>query len=428
MRLRVPLYPFRVMASITRREWDDPASIIRFQTERLRKVLRSANRLPYYREVFAGCNIDPESCTMEQFSRLPILTKDVVQQHFPETYFRQVTSERLRSIRTSGSTGTPLTIVMNRRERAFRAGVLWYGARKLGVRYLDSICQIGGLPSTLRALGAEHHSSLLNRLGIRARYYLDMKHDVAYIADRLSAFKPHVLIALPSFLALLGQYLRDHHRALPTVRLIWSGGEVLMPSSRQLIESAFGCSVVNMYSSFELGLMAYECTNAHLHSIPDATILEVVNRNADGVGDVVVTSLSQHTMPLIRYGIGDRIKVSSSPCPCGVPFEAFEDIEGRANDLLVLPSGARMSWRAIGEFRNIPGIVQYQIIQRKTDHVQVYIQKNDHFTEASVCEIKRRVQRGYRGELVHVDVIEKTLLERAPGGKLRAVISEVGMK
>ncbi len=119
------------------------------------------------------------------------------------------------------------------------------------------------------------------------------------------------------------------------------------------------------------------------------------------------------------------MKLSNADCPCGVPFQIIEEIEGRCDDLLVLPSGRQISPRAINVIEDVPGILEYQTIQKKPDYFEVHLQKNHRFTPASADLIRKRIVEGCLGEKVDVQIVEEEALTRERTGKLRAVISEV---
>ena len=55
---------------------------------------------------------------------------------------------------------------------------------------------------------------------------------------------------------------------------------------------------------------------------------------------LLVTVLSSRTLPLIRYELTDRLRLSTRPCPCGLPFRLVEAVEGRTDDLLTLHAQA----------------------------------------------------------------------------------------
>ena len=55
---------------------------------------------------------------------------------------------------------------------------------------------------------------------------------------------------------------------------------------------------------------------------------------------LLVTVLASRTLPLIRYELTDRLRLSTRPCPCELPFRLVEAVEGRTDDLLTLPAQA----------------------------------------------------------------------------------------
>jgi hypothetical protein len=56
-------------------------------------------------------------------------------------------------------------------------------------------------------------------------------------------------------------------------------------------------------------------------------------------GHVLVTTLRNTAMPLIRYRIGDLAVRQEAPCGCGRGLPVFERLAGHANDLLVTAGG-----------------------------------------------------------------------------------------
>jgi phenylacetate-coenzyme A ligase PaaK-like adenylate-forming protein len=55
---------------------------------------------------------------------------------------------------------------------------------------------------------------------------------------------------------------------------------------------------------------------------------------------LLVTVLSSRTLPLIRYELTDRVRLSTGRCPCGLPFRLMAGVEGRTDDVLTLPAAS----------------------------------------------------------------------------------------
>ena len=67
------------------------------------------------------------------------------------------------------------------------------------------------------------------------------------------------------------------------------------------------------------------------------------------VGHLIVTSLNNRIMPLIRYDTGDLAEAVDGPCPCGRTLPAFQRIHGRYRRTAYLPPGTYQLWMTFRE-------------------------------------------------------------------------------
>jgi phenylacetate-CoA ligase len=160
------------------------------------------------------------------------------------------------------------------------------------------------------------------------------------LARELQAFQPTVLITYPSCAAALAQQQVQGELQLRLAET-WVGGEQLSAERRVLIRESFGCVVRNNYGASEFYAMASECAFGHLHLNDDWVILEPVDDRLQPVPvgeqsfSTLLTNLANHTQPLVRYELGDRIRYLRERCECGSRFPTIE-VEGRADDTLSL--------------------------------------------------------------------------------------------
>jgi len=126
-----------------------------------------------------------------------------------------------------------------------------------------------------------------------------------------------------------------------------SSSEVLTAEARAKATRAWHVPPFNVYAATETGGIAAECHHhGGMHLFEDLVIPEVVDDDYQPVpagqpGDrLLVTVLSSRTIPLIRYELTDRVRLSTKRCPCGLPFRLLDAIEGRTDDILVLPAAA----------------------------------------------------------------------------------------
>jgi phenylacetate-coenzyme A ligase PaaK-like adenylate-forming protein len=173
---------------------------------------------------------------------------------------------------------------------------------------------------------------------------LDAAAPLPGIVDRLNAVQPEVLVGYASMIkALAGEQLAARLRIGP--RAVNSASEVLTPAARAVATRAWGVPPFDVYAATETGGIAAEC-NHHvgMHLFEDLVVVEVVDDDYRPVPDgqtgarLLTTVLSSRTLPLIRYELTDRVRLSPQRCPCGRPFRLVAGIEGRTDDVLTLPA------------------------------------------------------------------------------------------
>jgi phenylacetate-CoA ligase len=103
---------------------------------------------------------------------------------------------------------------------------------------------------------------------------------------------------------------------------------------RKTIEEAFDAPVHDEYGSNEFNRIAFECKYKLGYHVPeDALIVEILNEDGREVkenetGEVVITSLLNKAMPLIRYRQEDYAIKTNGKCEIAYPIR-IKSIEGR---------------------------------------------------------------------------------------------------
>jgi putative adenylate-forming enzyme len=110
--------------------------------------------------------------------------------------------------------------------------------------------------------------------------------------------------------------------------------EVLEPLDRVLLAGTFG-RVDEVYQATE-GFLGATCAHGTLHL--NEELVHVEPQWLDDTRFVpIITDFTRATQPIVRYRLDDVLAVRPTPCPCGNPALAIERIEGRCDDMLVLP-------------------------------------------------------------------------------------------
>jgi phenylacetate-CoA ligase len=188
----------------------------------------------------------------------------------------------------------------------------------------------------------------------------------------LQTRSPEYLLTYPSNVLALVQHSERHGWRLPSLREVRTFGELVEPHVRAACQRIWSVPVTDIYSSQEVGYIALQCPQAaHYHVQSENVLVEVLDDTGRGcmageIGRVVVTSLHNFAMPLIRYDIGDFAEVGPS-CPCGRGLPVLRRIVGRQRNMLLLPDGDRR-WPSIElaqseELRTFPPIEQFQLVQ-----------------------------------------------------------------
>jgi phenylacetate-CoA ligase len=149
------------------------------------------------------------------------------------------------------------------------------------------------------------------------------------------------LCCTPSFALLLAE--RAEGRAID-LRYGLFGAEPWSESMREKLESAWGIDACDLYGLSEVmgPGVASECREGKgaLHVFDDHFLPEVVDpetgRPTDGLGELVLTTLTKEALPVLRYRTGDVTRFVHEPCACGRTHPRIARFSGRVDDMLIV--------------------------------------------------------------------------------------------
>ena len=145
----------------------------------------------------------------------------------------------------------------------------------------------------------------------------------------------------------------------------------------------------NLYGTTETGCIALECPHGNQH-ILNNTLVETFNDNYTDItsdeGNIVLTSLCNSAMPLIRYCIGDKGRIiEQSDCMCGFNGASIILTLGREFDIIELPNGEKrhssVFWQIIEEVSDEypESITQFYVIQDGISSITVHLFLTDRY-------------------------------------------------
>ena len=410
------------------------------QFAQLRLLLSHARaHNPFLAERLDAARLPPDGPLDEDtWRRIPILSRAELRQNSDRLVCTALPAShgKTSTASSSGSTGIPIRVT-----KSALAQLIWEACliREELWHREDPTATIArlhpapsGLPDALKAKANSHAGVLApdwgppcniiwktGRIGL-----MTVKQDIAAQAAFVERIGATYIYTFPSNLQLLKAHYQSTGRRPPRLRALWTGSEILSPALRQDCEAFFGCPIVDTYSTAETGYIALQCPDTgHFHIQSETVKVEILD--ADGTpclpgqtGRVVVTPLHNFAMPLLRYEIGDEAEVAP-PCSCGRGLPTLSRVIGRTTDYLVHPDGRRTrSSQLNSELTRFPNIVQYQIIQRSLERIEVMIVADPPFTGDNRHAIQSEIERAF-GNAFTIDITLHPRIPLEPGGKLR---------
>lgn len=349
--------------------------VVAFQNDRIRRLVRHAYwHVPYYRNLFDKHGITCERIqTAQDLSLVPITTRRDLQSLPPEDLVaRGVDPESLIPSRSSGSSGRPVTIRRSWFEERLHNTFRWRALLSYGLRATDlQVYVVLARPDRLQDNRMLHR--LAEAVGIGRYAVVDCFQSPEEILRALQTIRPHVVSGYATALVRLAQSVDTTVLRSLRLRFIGTGGEVLTPHMRELVEQAFSAPVFDTYASIEFNVLAWQCRQTgELHTCDDGMVMEIMDGNrvvAEGEqGEVVGTDLHSYAMPLIRYRLGDVVRKGSESCRCGQPFSTLRAVQGRKIDCFSLPDG-RVVHPYQFNMTKFAWIREFQVTQERADRV-----------------------------------------------------------
>lgn len=407
-----------------------PDAMRAWQRARLQELVRdAATQSAYYRELFRSHGIDPtQGFAIAEFERIPFLTKEIIQADSARLI--AATPGRMSVRKTSGSTGTPLVLVKDRRAEAMMDAYMYEVYGWFGIEVGTRQARIWGIPLARKArMIARTKDRLLNRRRMVA-FEINRDYSRAFYHELLR-FRPYYLYGL---INPIHEFCRELVEAgldpgAIGLQVVITTGERQVTAKKAYISEHFGCRVVDEYGCTESGIIAFECPEGSRHiaahnlyvEIIDPATGEVVRDGASG--EVVITELHARAMPMIRYRVGDLARISTEPCRCGRATPVIADVVGRVSELIITPEGKRVA-AAVLDYSVPTQFSRFRAIQHAVDRMTLLLEGGGELPERAVAEIRAKLVH-YLGDRMQLEI---KVVERIPldtSGKLRCFVSEL---
>ena len=402
-------------------------SIDDYQRQRLLALLRHCHAcVPYYRRLIEASGVDlTDDFTAGQLSRLPLLTKETIHEQGAALYSTDRAQRHPFENSSGGSTGKPVIFLQDRSFYASSVVAAKFIYNEfLGKRPGEAEINLWGSQRDIERgnLGAKQRA--VNFLYNRRfqNFFLVDDRKLAGFVDEINKCKPVSMWAYVESIDLLAKFIRRNRLVVHSPKFIVSTAGTLLPGIRETVQEVFRCPVYNQYGSRELGAIAFEMQDQNgLRGLPYLNYIEVVD------GKVVVTSLTNYSMPFIRYEIGDTAEpwTAAQDPELGCRKKILKAVTGRLHSHFKTVDGGLVHGLFFThQFYFLNWVKQFQVVQDRLEHISCHIVPSDEPVPADMVLIRDRI-RGVMGGACDVDFHFTDRIAPSASGKHLYTISKV---
>jgi len=371
------------------------------QLARLEELLPRWRDVPLYRGPFGKCRWQNLDC----FRSLPLMGKDAMRENFPRNFLGDqtnlddlLTRNLIELEHTSGTTSERLPVIFARgwwneqEQRALRLnGVVakildeFPDARRAAIvppNCNGLTCPTGWMSREQRIIGQTLYVNL-------ARIpFLIPEAEMRRMADEILEWSPVFLDTDPVHAVWFALFCERNRIKLPSLKFILCSYEFVSAGHKKILARVFGVPVFNLYGSTETGHLLMENEQGEMKASHETAFLELANQDSTGIGDLVVTTLSNDFMPLLRYRIGDLAEKIS------LPYSTNFIVHGRIKDALQAADGSRVTtWQIDRCFADADGIAHYELRQGENGNCELrYIADVNPPSQSTLNEVMARLE------------------------------------
>ncbi len=360
----------------------------------------------------------------KSISDFPVINKNIVRSNFQDFTSAAFNENNTTKVMTSGSTGTPLTILQDVGKRARNtADTIYFAGRgnfKIGKKLIF-------IKLWAEEVKKSNFTAWLQN--IRMVNVTDLSD--AYFASLIEELKNDKsqkgILGYVSALTQLCKYL-DKTNSPPiacNITSIIAISECLTDYCKTSMEKYFGVPVMSRYSNIENGIIAQQVPergNEYLinwasYYVEILDLEQDIPLNAGELGRIVITDLFNYSMPLIRYDTGDLGSMSMSSAGDLV----LDTIQGRKLDTIFDTNGRVISSAVVWELEYYNQIKQFQLIQTSQKSYTFKLSLDEKFREGEKLIDRFKT---YFGDDALITIEETNEIPVLSSGKRRLVVNQ----
>lgn len=382
--------------------------------------------VPYYRENYNENDVKTMD-SLSDIERFPFIDKEIVKSNEDQFISDKFKKSELIQKKTSGSTGMPLAIYMNKdttlKEWAFvvhiweRIGFTSKSSRILMREIEDKnkgICYFDGLKNELRI-------DISNMTPENMEIY----------CKAIERYKPDYIHGYPSATLQLCKFI-EKRGIKHQFKGVLPSSEGMSKEEVNYIKRVLNCPCLSFYGHTERLVMAGQCECSECYHVePLYGYCELIDKNGEVIreegktGEIVATGFCNTGMPLIRYKTGDLAEWSLKKCSCGRNYKLLKKLEGRTTEYLVDCNNNKISLTAFRYSFYEQHVNSFQFYQDEQGKVFVRIIPEEDFTELDKRNILKTLEEDCDSQIEFC--IEKVKsISKKKSGKRELIIQKLG--
>jgi phenylacetate-CoA ligase len=407
-------------------------------SERLQKLFNYVwSHNPVYRRRLENYGLNPGTVKdIRDIKKIPFTVKEDLRDNYPFGIFTDYKNTTEIHV-SSGTTGNPTVVGYTREDIKLWSEVMARTLALAGAEPGDMIQIAYGYGLFTGGLGF-HYGALEMDLKVIPTSSGQTKRQLKLMTD----FRPKILACTPSY----ALFMLDEARALgmDPKEASWEigifGAEPWSESMRKQIEQSWDMRATDVYGLSEIigPGVAQECQHKDgLHLQWDVFYPEVIDpKTGEEVkegerGELVITTLTKHAMPLLRYRTRDIVNITYEKCKCGRTTPRISKILGRTDDMLII--------RGINVF---PSQIEYVLLKiegtqphylivvdrvNNLDILEVWVEVDQKMFSDEIKQLRsfeERIKKEIEGVLgieVTVKLVEPKTIERSEGKAKRVI-------
>lgn len=330
-----------------------------WQLDRVKKAVEYAkSNSAYYSRRLKSIDVE-KIRTLQDLEVIPFTwPEDIIQDSRSLVCVPEQQIARITTLSTSGSTGKPKRIYFTENDLERTIDFFAEGMTTM-VRSGQSVLIMMSSPTEHSI--ADLLQKGLNRIGVFSVIHGNVKD----IPKALAAVKGFdCLVGVPAEILYL---CRTDAGIRPESVLL--SADYVPESVIKAITETWKCKVYTHYGMTETGFGGgVQCAAGLGYHLRDADFLVEIVDSKTGeqmpngeYGEVVLTTLRNEAMPLIRYRIGDIARMLDDSCPCGGVLPCLDKVQGRVVNNISLANGQSFSIHKLDESMfDTPGVRGYQ--------------------------------------------------------------------